>query len=231
MTEEKMANQTIRLKAELRTETGSGAAGRLRRAGSVPAAVNRIGGGTTLAKFDAHEFRSILRKHAGDQMLVTLDIEGDEVHALMREVQYDVITGYPIHADFGEVSMSEKITVQIPIRLLGEPEGVKVDGGVMQQTLRLVDVECLPADIVDCFEIDVSHLKLNHSLFVRDLNLGENYEVLTDEDIAVASVALPEEEPEPEAEGEEEKAAVPDVIAKGKKEEEPAADEHAKAKK
>ncbi len=225
-----MANQTIRLKAELRTETGSGAAGRLRRAGSVPAAVNRIGGGTTLAKFDAHEFRSILRKHAGDQMLVTLDIEGDEVHALMREVQYDVITGYPIHADFGEVSMSEKITVQIPIRLLGEPEGVKIGGGVMQQTLRLVDVECLPTDIVDSFEIDVSHLKLNHSLFVRDLNLGENYEVLTDEDIAVASVALPDEEPEASAE-DAEKAAVPDVISKGKKEEDSAVAEHAHAKK
>lgn len=225
-----MANQEIRLKAESRTETGSGAAGRLRRSGSVPAAVNRIGGGTTLAKFDAHEFKSMLRKHAGEQMLVTLDIDGNDVHALMREVQYDVITGYPIHADFGEISMSEKIHVQIPIRLLGEPEGVKIGGGVMQQILRQVDVECLPADIVDCFEADVSHLKLNQSLFVRDLALGENYELLTGKDIVVASVALPDEEPAESVEGAEKDAATPDVITKGKKEEDAVA-EKAPAKK
>lgn len=226
-----MANQEIRLKAESRTETGSGAAGRLRRSGSVPAAVNRIGGGTTLAKFDAHEFRSMLRKHASEQVLVTLDIEGDDVHALMREVQYDVITGYPIHADFGEISMSEKIHVQIPVRLLGEPEGVKIGGGVMQQILRQVDVECLPSDVVDYFEADVSHLKLNQSLFVRDLALGENYELLTGKDIVVASVALPDEESAESVEGAEAAPATPDVITKGKKEEEAAAAEKAPAKK
>ncbi|MDD4102163.1 MAG: 50S ribosomal protein L25 [Kiritimatiellae bacterium] len=218
-----MANQEIRLKAELRTETGSGAAGRLRRSGSVPAAVNRIGGGTTLAKFDAHEFKGVLRKHANEQMLVTLDIDGNDVHALMREVQYDVITGYPIHADFGEISMSEKIHVQIPIRLLGEPEGVKVGGGIMQQILRVIDVQCLPADIVDNFEADVSHLKLNQSLFVRELALDAKYDVLTGKDIVVASVASPEADPSESAEVSAENAATPDVITKGKKEEDGAA--------
>ncbi len=219
-----MANQEIRLKAELRTETGSGAAGRLRRSGSVPAAVNRIGGGTTLAKFDAHDFKSLLRKHANEQMLVTLEIEGSDVYALMREVQYDVITEYPIHADFGEISMSEKIHVQIPLRLSGEPEGVKVGGGVLQQILRVIDVECLPTDIVDYFETDISHLKLNQSLFVRDFALdAAKYELLTGKDIVVASVAAPDEEPVESAEGVVESPATPDVITKGKQEEDEAA--------
>lgn len=230
VTEEKMANQEIRLKAELRTETGSGAAGRLRRSGSIPAAVNRIGGGTTLAKFDAHDFKTMMRKHANEQMLVTLEIDGNDVFALMREVQHDVITGYPIHVDFGEISMSEKIHVQIPIRLLGEPEGVKVGGGVLQQILRVIDVQCLPAEIVDNFEAEVSHLKLNQSLFVRDLALDAKYELLTGKDIVVASVAAPAEEEAASAEGvAEATTASPDVITKGKKEEDgPAAKAPAK---
>jgi large subunit ribosomal protein L25 len=144
-------------------------------------------------------------------------------------VQHDVVTGSPLHADFGEISLSEKISVQIPIRLLGEPEGVKIGGGVLQQVLRTVDVECLPSDIVDYIEADVSHLKLNQSLFVRDLVLGENQVLLTAKNNAVATVTALKAESEEEAEGAEEVAAVPDVIAKGKKEEDaPPAKEPAK---
>ena len=143
-----MANEQIRMKAELRAEQGSSAAGRLRRAGSVPAAVNRIEGGTTLVKFDAHAFKAMLRHHASDQMLVMLELDGTDIPALMREVQYDVVTGAPIHVDFGEVSLTKKIRVSIPVHLLGEPEGVKVEGGILQQQIRTVDVDCLPIYII-----------------------------------------------------------------------------------
>ena len=96
-----MANEQIKLKAEPRTEQGSVAVGRLRRSGSIPAAVNRIGGDTTLVKLNTHAFVIMLRHHESEQMLVTLDLDGQEIPALMREVQYDVMTGHPIHADFG----------------------------------------------------------------------------------------------------------------------------------
>ncbi|MDX9867932.1 MAG: 50S ribosomal protein L25 [Kiritimatiellia bacterium] len=213
-----MANEEIRMKAELRTEQGSGAAGRLRRAGSVPAAVNRIEGGTTLVKVDAHAFKTMLRHHGREQMLVTLELDGKDVPALMREVQYDVITGYPIHADFGEVSLTEKIRVALPLQLTGEPEGVKIGGGVLQQMLRTIDVECLPTDLVEHFDVDVSGMKLGQSLFVRDLRLGEAYTLFSGKDGVVATVAAPEEEAATAATAEA-AAATPEVIAKGKKEE------------
>lgn len=214
-----MANEEIRLKAELRTEQGSCAAGRLRRAGSLPAAVNRIEGGTTLVKFDAHAFKTMMRHHASEHVLVTIELDGKDVPALMREVQYDVITGYPIHVDFGEVSLTKKIHVQIPVFLTGEPEGVKLGGGILQQMIRTVDVECLPMDIVEHFDVDISGLKLGQTLFVRDLPLGEKYSLVTGKDVAVATVAAPEEDAAAATEG---SAATPDVIAKGKKEEDAA---------
>jgi large subunit ribosomal protein L25 len=218
-----MANEQIRLKAELREELGSCASGRLRRAGTIPAAVNRIEGGTTLVKFDAHAFKTMMRHHASEHVLVTLELEGKDVPALMREVQYHVITGAPIHVDFGEVSLTKKIRVTIPLLLHGEPEGVKVSGGILQQNLRQIEVDCLPMDIIEHFDVDVSALKLSQSLFVRDLALGENFAVVTVKDVPVASVvAAAAEEVTAPAEGAPAEAAV-EVITKGKKEEAAAA--------
>ncbi len=213
-----MANEEIRMKAELRTEQGSAAAGRLRRAGVLPAAVNRIGGGTTLVKFDAHGFKLMLRRHASEHVLVTLELDGQDVPALMREIQSDVITGAPIHVDFGEVSLTKKIRVSIPLHLTGEPEGVKLGGGILQQNLRQIDVDCLPTDIVEQFTVDVAALKLSQSLFVRDLALGDAYTVITPKEVPVASVvAVAEEAAAATAEGAA--GATPEVIVKGKKEE------------
>lgn len=220
-----MAKEQIKMKAELRAEQGSCAVGRLRRAGSIPAAVNRIEGGTTLVKFDAHAFKTMMRHHASEHVLVMLELEGKDVPALMREVQYDVINGAPIHVDFGEVSLTKKIRVTIPLLLHGEPEGVKLEGGILQQNLRQIEVDCLPTEIVEQFDVDVSALKLSQSLFVRDLSLGSAFTVMTGKDVAVASVveAAAEEVAETPAEGAAAEPAAPEVIAKGKKEEEPAA--------
>ena len=222
-----MANEVIKIKAELRAEQGSCAAGRLRRAGTIPAAVNRIEGGTTLVKFDAHAFKTMLRHHTSDHVLVTLELEGKDLPTLMREVQYDVMTGAPIHVDFGEISLTKKLRISIPLRLLGEPEGVKIDGGILQQNLRTIEVDCLPTEIVESFEVDVSALKLSQSLFVRDLKLGAKFTVITGKDVPVATVveAAEEEVAAAPAEGEAAAAegAAPEVIAKGKKEEADAA--------
>ncbi len=211
-----MANEQIRLKAEPRSEQGSVAVGRLRRAGSIPAAVNRIGGDTTLLKLNTHAFIIMLRHHASEQMLVTLDLDGQEIPALMREVQYDVMNGHPIHVDFGEISLSKKIRVSIPLHLVGEPEGVKLGGGILQQMLRSVEVECLPTEIAETFDIDVSALKVGQSIFARDLKLGDAYTVITGKDAVVTTVAAPEEDAAAVA---AEAAPTPEVINKGKKEE------------
>jgi large subunit ribosomal protein L25 len=217
--------EEIRIKAELREahELGSKAAGRLRRAGLIPAAVNRIEGGTTLIKFNAHDFIMTLKHHTSEQMLVSLELDGQVLPTLMREVQRHVITGAPIHVDFGEISLTRKIRVSIPIRLLGEPEGVRLGGGVLQHTLRAVEVECLPTDIIDCFDVDVSTLKLAQTLFVRDLTMGDKYTLITPKDIPFAGVVAVEDEAASAPAEDSATPATPEVVTKGKKEEEGAA--------
>ena len=170
----------IRIKAEERTEQGTAAVRRLRRAGLVPASVMSMNkGGTKLIKFNAHEFMMAMRGRSGKQLLVTLDVQGKEVPALLREMQNDVLAGTPIHVDFSEVSLSQKVRVTVPLRLVGEAVGVKLGGGVLEQVLRSIEVECLPTDIVEKFDVDVSALGLDQTLFVRDLQLGDKFTLVT----------------------------------------------------
>ena len=206
----------IKIKAEVRTEQGTGAVRRLRRAGMVPASVMSMNkGGTKLIKFNAHEFMMAMRGRSGKQLLVTLDVNGTEVPALLREMQNDVLAGTPIHVDFSEVSLTQKVRVTVPLYLVGEAVGVKIGGGVLEQTLRSVEVECLPTDIVEKFEIDVSHLGLDQTLFVRDLQLGDKQTLVTRGEYAVAVVKAPDgaDTAVKSALGEEK---APDVIKKGK---------------
>ncbi|MFO7937844.1 MAG: 50S ribosomal protein L25 [Kiritimatiellia bacterium] len=186
-----MAKKEIKLEVQPRIAQGSNAAGRLRRAGMVPAVVDRLGGDTTLVKFDAHTFDGLLRSHTSENFIVTLALDGEEIPVLLREVQHDVIDGTPIHVDFGEVSLDEKIHVSIPVVLLGEPVGVSTGGGMLEQAIREIEVSCLPGDVVEEFSIDTSVLDLGESLFVRDLKLGDKYTLYTSEDAAVATVIDP----------------------------------------
>ena len=203
----------IRLKASARTEQGTGAVRRLRRAGMIPGSVMKMKkGGTELIKLPAHDFMMSMRGHAAKQLLVTLDLDGREVPALMREMQNDVLAGTPIHVDFSEVSLSEKVRVTVPIYLVGEAVGVKIGGGVLEQVLRTVDVDCLPGDIAEKFEIDISQLGLDQTLFVRDLKLGDKFSIATRGELAVAVVKAPDDVP---GAGTGESKA-PEVIKKGK---------------
>lgn len=205
----------IRIQAEARTEKGTGAVRRLRRSGMIPGSVMKMKkGGTELIKMPAHAFMMAMRGHASKQLLVTLDMGGREVPALMREMQNDVLAGTPIHVDFSEVSLSEKVRVTVPVYLVGEAVGVKIGGGVLEQVLRTVDVDCLPTDIAEKFEIDISALGLDQTLFVRDLKLGDKFTIATRGELAVAVVKAPDDVPGAGAAGEAGKA--PEVIKKGK---------------
>ncbi len=204
----------IRIKAEARTEKGTGAVRRLRRSGMIPGSVMKMRkGGTELIKMPAHAFMMAMRGHASKQLLVTLDMDGREMPALMREMQNDVLAGTPIHVDFSEVSLSEKVRVTVPVYLVGEAVGVKLGGGVLEQVLRTVDVDCLPTDIAEKFEIDISSLGLDQTLFVRDLALGDKFTIATRGELAVAVVKAPDDVPGASAAGE---GKAPEVIKKGK---------------
>jgi len=218
----------IRIKAEPRTEQGTGAVRRLRKTGMIPGSVMKMKkGGTELIKLPQHDFMMAMRGHASKQLLVTLDMDGKEVPALMREMQNDVLKGTPIHVDFSEVSLTEKVRVTVPLYLVGESVGVKLGGGVLEQTLRAIEVDCLPTDIAEKFEIDVSKLGLDQTLFVRDLDLGEKQTVVTRGEVPVAVVKAPDDVPAAGAAGAAAAgaaAATPEVIKKGKEEAAGAAD-------
>ena len=213
--------EQVKFKAEKRAESGTGAVRRLRRTGLIPGSVMKMDkSGVELIKFSAHEFMMAMRGHASKQLLVSIDLEGTEVPALMREVQNDVIAGTPIHVDFSEVSLSKKVRVVVPVYLTGEAQGVKIGGGVLEQTLRTVEVECLPTDIAEKFNVDVSALGLDQTLFVRDLKLGDKFTLVTRGELAVATVKSPDDDGSAKpgaAAGEA--AAAPEVIKKGKEEE------------
>ena len=204
----------IKIKAAVRTEQGTGAVRRLRRTGMIPGSVMKMKkGGTELIKLPAHDFMMAMRGRASKQLLVTLDMDGKEVPALMREMQNDVLAGTPIHVDFSEVSLTEKVRVKVPLYLTGEAVGVKIGGGILQQALRTIEVACLPEDIAEKFIIDVSQLGLDQTLFVRDLQLGEKQTIVTRGELAVAVVKAPADAAS--AAGDKS----PDVIKKGKDEE------------
>ena len=209
----------VKIKAEVRTEQGTGAVRRLRRQGIIPGSVMKMDrSGVELIKFSRHEFMMAMRGHTSKQLLVTLEMEGRDVPALMREVQNDVIAGTPIHADFSEVSLTEKVRVTVPLYLVGESVGVKLGGGVLEQTLRAIEVDCLPTDIAEKFEIDVSNLGLDQTLFVRDLNLGEKQTIVTRGEVPVAVVKAPDDVPGAAGAAAGAPAAAPEVIKKGKEE-------------
>ena len=185
----------------------------MRRSGLIPGSVMKMKkGGTELIKLPLHDFMMSMRGHASKQLLVTLDMEGREVSALMREMQNDVLAGTPIHVDFSEVSLSEKVRVTVPLYLTGEAVGVKLGGGVLEQVLRTIDIDCLPTDIVEKFDIDISSLGLDQTLFVRDLKLGDKFTIATRAELAVAVVKAPDDAPAGAAAADK----APDVIKKGK---------------
>ena len=226
--------EQIRIKAEPRAEHGTGAVRRLRRTGMIPGSVMKMKkGGTELIKLPEHDFLMAIRGRTGKQLLVTLDMDGKDVSVLLREMQNDVLKGTPIHVDFSEVSLSEKVRVTIPVRLVGEAVGVKIGGGVLEQVLRTVDIDCLPTDIPEKFDIDVSSLGLDQTMFVRDMKLDEKYTVVTRGELALAVVKAPDDVPAAGAAAQAgAEAAAPKVIKKGKEEEAaPAADAKKEEKK
>ncbi len=201
----------IKIKAEARTEQGTGAVRRLRRSGQIPGSVMRMKkGGTDLIKLPEHDFMMAMRGRTGKQVLVTLDMNGVEMPALLREMQNDVLKGTPIHVDFSEVSLTEKVRITVPLYLVGESMGVKIGGGILEQVLRSVDIDCLPADIPEFFNVDVSSLGLDQTMFVRDLNLDPKYTVVTRGELALAVVKAPADAP---AAGD---SRSPELIKKGK---------------
>lgn len=219
--------KALKVEAQPRQDKGTAAMGRLRRKGFVPAVVYGAGRDNLLIQLNEHDFIQILKGHASENLIMDLEVAGEKQHkVLLKDVQHHPVTGNIIHADFYEISMTQKLRVEIPLRLVGDPVGVTQQGGILEHLLRAVTVECLPADIIESFDVDVAALDIGHSLSVSDVKLDTaKYTVISAADLAVARVAAPRAEEEVAPEAAAEGAAEPEVLTEKKVEGEEGAEE------
>jgi large subunit ribosomal protein L25 len=191
------------LTAQTRDGRGKNAARALRRTGRIPAVVYGHGEETRALSVDAHELEKLLTAISVENTIVDLTVgDGAPTPALIREVQHHPFKPFILHVDLYQIHAGETLTLQIPIRLSGNPFGVREKGGVLDQVLYDVEVECLPRNIPEAIEIDVTNLDIGDSLRVRDINIAD-VEILLDDDLPICSVTAPTksiEEEEAEAE-------------------------------
>jgi large subunit ribosomal protein L25 len=211
----------IKLKARFRDEFGKEHAKKLRKKGIIPAVVYGAQTAPLPLEVEAKVFHALLRSGLGENIIFTLNIEAQEdggKKVLIRELQRDPVLGDILHIDFQQISLTKKLTINVPVQLLGTSIGVQQDGGILQHVLRELEVQCLPTDIPEKVEVDVTNLKIGDSIHVGDIKL-ENVEILSDPQGSIVSVVPPTvfKEPEvaPAAAAEE-----PEVITEKKEEEE-----------
>ena len=219
--------EVVTLDAALREEAEVGKSSRLRRGGFVPAVVYGEKKKTMALKIERGRLIKFMHAHhGGENIVITLRIaagkKNEEKSVLISEIQKHPVNDDILHVDFHEISLTERIEVKVPVETKGESIGVKQDGGVLEQVLWEIEVECLPTQIPEKFEVDISAMKIGDDIHIRDLKVPEGVEVKQDLELLVLSVVPPrKEEPVPEVavEGEAEPTE-PEVIKKEKKEEE-----------
>jgi len=210
-----------KVQAKVRDGRGKNDARRARRDGMVPLTVYGGGAETVAAVAPLSELAAILRSESGRNTIFTIDVEGVGVSEVMfHDRQIDPVKGRLIHADLARLVKGQKIEVTVPLHLTGEPVGVREKQGVLEQIIREVEIRCEPRDIPDSLDVDVTNLDVHETLHVSDIKVAEGVEILTDAEQVIATVGIVKEEAAatPAVEGEE--PAEPEVIGKGKKEEE-----------
>ncbi|MGH9377732.1 MAG: 50S ribosomal protein L25 [Terriglobia bacterium] len=224
--------QALKINAELRNDRGKNAARRLRVAGHVPAVVYGGAAEAVAVSVNPRELAPILHSGAGHTSVLTMEIQGrDPVRVMLKDWQTEPVRGAILHVDFVRVTKDTRVKIKVPIHAAGEPKGVKLQGGIFEFALREVEVECLPDDIPESITVDVTELTLGQNIRVSHLPVAANVKVLSDPNRVVAHVvALKAEEEVAVVEGVEAAAAEPEVIRKGKAEEEGAEEGAAEGK-
>ncbi|HEY5884659.1 MAG TPA: 50S ribosomal protein L25 [Pyrinomonadaceae bacterium] len=212
-------HKEITVRAKLREGRGKNDARRVRRDGMVPVNIYGGEGEAVAAIAPLSELAAILRSEAGRNTIFTLDVEGVGTSEVMfHERQVDPIRGRLIHADFTRLVKGQKIEVTVPLHLVGEPIGVRDEEGHLEQIIREIDIKCQPRDIPDAINVDVSNLHVHDVLHVSDIPAIEGVEILATPENVIATVGIVKEEPVAAAVVEEGAPAEPEVIGKGKKE-------------
>jgi large subunit ribosomal protein L25 len=199
---------------------GKNEARRLRRGGRVPAVVYGARKDSVAVSLDPKQVARILHSESGHNTIFDLQVGSERTKAMIVDWQLEPVKGWLLHVDLKRIAMDERIKVKVPIQLKGEAAGVKTQGGVLEQLLREVEIECLPGDIPGHIEVDVTELVFGKVVRVTDLPRSEKVKFLTDANYPVAHViSIKEEEVAAPAEaGVEAAPAEPEVIKKGKQE-------------
>jgi large subunit ribosomal protein L25 len=215
------------LEAVRREGRGKNEANRLRAAGRIPgvvygtAAKGKVPEGVAVA-VDPKAVLRILHSDSGANTLITLQLDGGQARVMVKEYQLDPLTHQLLHADFYQLAMDKAITVTVPVLVKGEPKGVKVQGGLLDFVTRDIQVQCLPTDIPEHIDVDVTELMLHESIRVRDLAPDAKWKPVTDGETMLVHIVMPKAEESATAAAAEAApaaAAEPEVIKKGKTEE------------
>ena len=217
--------EQITLEAFVRTGFGKQHNRRLRREEFIPAVVYRRGKETVNLKVARKELTRVLKTGRGGNVLIALTVKEEakaekespkERMVLVKELQHDPIRGDVLHVDFHEISLTEKLKVNVPVKTKGEAIGVKQDGGILEHALWEVEAECLPTEIPDQIEVDVSALKIGDAVHIKDLLVPKGVQILQDPDLTVFVVKPPAVEAAPAEAVAGEEVAEPEVITERK---------------
>ena len=222
---EELVMAIVSFTATAREDTGKGAARTLRSKGEIPAVIYGHGREPQALSLNARDLDKMLGHIQAESTVIEVSVGGATAKTLIREIQRHPIRRQILHVDFQALVAGEKVTVSIPILLQGIPEGVRLEGGVLDQTLREIEIEVDPSNIPDHVEYDVTNMVIGDSVHISDLKVPEGVEVLDDPETSVAVLAAPRAVIEETAavetvEGAEGVAAEPEVIGKGLGEEE-----------
>jgi len=222
------AIETNVLEAQTREAGNKGMARRVRMGGKIPGVVYGAGKDSLPVSVDPRQVLRILHSDTGHNTIFDLNLSGENTKAMIVDWQYEPIKGKLLHIDLQRIAMDKVLRVEVPIMLQGVPAGVKTEGGILEQMLREVEIECLPGDIPSHIDVDVTELAFGKVIRVSDLPHSEKLKFLTDENQPVAHVTSVKEEvvatPEAVAADATATPAEPEVIKKGKVETEEGAE-------
>jgi large subunit ribosomal protein L25 len=219
--------EKVILKVETREGSGKKSAKDIRNKKMIPAVVYKDGKDALKLQFAAADLAEVLHTKAGENVIVTLKIAGSDSKAkdktvVIKEIQREPIKSQILHVDFNEISLTETLKVNVPLTAHGEPEGKK-EGGTLEHVMWELQVECLPTDIPEKVEVDVSKLKIGEAIYVKNIIAPEGVKVLTDPEL-IAMIVKPPKVEVPKEEVAAEASTEPELIRKKKEVEEGAED-------
>ena len=200
-------SKTSTIQAETRARSGSGVLKQLRREGLLPSVIYGKDFENINLKINARDFRQVLANSSSDSIVVNLEIDGKESRmAFLKDVQYDALSGQALHADFRAIDATTTITANIPVVLVGTAPGLK-SGGVVDHQVHNMEITCLPGDLPDTIEVDISELQLGDSIQIDQVKLPSGVQTSLNADVAVVTISMPTVAPAEDAEEGEATAA------------------------